>query len=111
MTITKLFHALLHTLATQPESQSVDQLLADLAAKTAAQLHDTKATSVALACMRVTDPDALIAADLLLRHYGFALTAKRHGPDAHLISLKRHATSTPHTANVTTGHTRGARAA
>lgn len=111
MTPTQLFHALLHTLATQPESQYVDQLFADLAATGASQLHDTKAASLALACLHVTNPEALIAADLLLRQYGFALTAKRHGTGAHLISLKRHTTPAPHTASGTTRHQEGAHAA
>lgn len=89
MTIPQLFHALIYFLTSQPESNHVDQLLADLAAKTALRLHDTTATSLKLACLQISNPEPVIAADQLLRHYGFALTIARHTADAHLISIKR----------------------
>jgi len=90
MTLPQLFLTLIHALTTQPESHRVDQLLADLAATSAAQLHDTNAASLKLACLVVDNREPFLAADRLLRPYGFTLTAKPHGADAHLISLKRH---------------------
>lgn len=94
MTIAQLFHALLLALTSQPESNRVDRLLASLAARTGAQLHDSFASSLRLACLQIRNPEPVMAADRLLRHYGFALTATRHRADAHLISIKRHPTST-----------------
>lgn len=113
MTLPQLFHALLNALSSQPDGEAVDQLLADLAARSASQLHDTGAASLALACLQVSHPEPLLAADRLLRHYGFALTAKRHGASAHLVSLKRHAAPSAHpTASVIVhATTEGARAA
>lgn len=89
MTIPQCFHALLHALTSRPESHAVDRLLAELAARSALQLHDAATTRLTLACLRVERPEALVAADRLLRHYGFALSARRHGSHAHVISLTR----------------------
>jgi len=102
MTSAQLFHALVYALTSQPESGRVDRLLADLAARTAAQLHDSAASSLKLACLQVHHPEPVMAADRLLRHYGFALTATPHRADAHLISIKRH----PDASTSLDGHVR-----
>jgi len=89
MTLPQLFRALIHALTTSPEGHQVDVLLADLAASAALTLHDARADSLKLACLTVTSPEPILAADRLLRHYGFALTASRHQDAARLISIKR----------------------
>lgn len=90
MTLQQLFRALIHALTTSPESHQVDILLADLAASAALALHDTKAESLKLACLTVTNPEPLVAADQLLRPYGLILTATPHKRTARLITIKRH---------------------
>lgn len=88
MTLPQLFRALIDALTTRPESHQVDVLLADLAASAALTLHDTSADSLKLACLTITNPEPILAADRLLHHYGFTLTASRHQDTARLISIK-----------------------
>lgn len=112
MTLPQLFHALIHTLTTSPESHQVDILLADLAASAALAFHNTRAASLKLACLVVTNPEPLVAADQLLRPYGLVLTATTHQRTAHLISIKRHQRQPDHAAGVIrVHHLKGAKAA
>lgn len=113
MTLQQLFSALVHALTSSPESHQVDVLLADLAASAALALHDTKADSLKLACLTVSNPEPLLAADQLLRPYGLVLTATRHQHTARLISIKRHKHQPDHPAGVVRAHhlQKGAKAA
>lgn len=90
MTLQQLFRTLIHALTTSPENHQVDVLLAGLAASTALALHDTRTESPKLACLVVTNPEPLVAADQLLRPYGLILTATPHKRTARLISIQRH---------------------
>ncbi len=89
MTLPQLFRALIHALTTCPEGHQVDVLLADLAASAALTLHDARADSLKLVCLTSTNPEPILAADRLLRHYGLTLTAAPHQHTARLISIKR----------------------
>ncbi|MFA5552200.1 MAG: hypothetical protein WDA03_11370 [Trueperaceae bacterium] len=112
MTLQQLFRALIHALTTNPESHQVDIQLADLAASAALALHATKADSLKLACLTVTNPEPLIAADQLLRPYGLVLTATPHQRTARLISIKRHQPEPDQSAGVIRVHrSKGAKAA
>ncbi len=112
MTLPQLFRALIHALTTSPEGHQVDVLLADLAASAALTLHGTEGDSLKLACLTITNPEPYIAADRLLRHYGFTLTATRHQDAAHLISIKRfQAPNTDLEGRVRATSTKGAKAA
>lgn len=112
MTLQQLFRALIHALTTNPESHQVDVLLADLAASAALALHDTKAESLKLACLVVTNPEPLIAADQLLRSYGLVLTATPHRRTARLISIKRYQPEPDQSGGVVRTHrSKGAEAA
>ncbi|MDT3681209.1 MAG: hypothetical protein ROY82_01850 [Truepera sp.] len=112
MTLPQLFRALIHALTTCPEGHQVDALLADLAARTALTLHETKADSLKLACLTITNPEPLIAVDRLLHHYGFTLTASLHQDAARLISIKRfHAPITDLEGRVRATSTKGELAA
>lgn len=112
MALQQLFRALIDALATSPESHQVDILLADLAASAALALHDTRAESLKLACIVVTNPEPLVAADQLLRPYGLVLTATPHKRTARLISIKLHQPK-PHPAGSLRihHHPKGAKAA
>lgn len=112
MILQQLFRALIDALITSPESHQVDILLADLAASAALTLHDTKAESLKLSCLVVTNPEPLVAADQLLRPYGLVLTATPHKRTARLISIKRHQLE-PHPAGSLRihHHPKGAKAA
>lgn len=112
MTLQQLFRALIRALTTSPESHQVDALLADLAATAALVLHDTSAESLKLACLVVTNPEPLIAADRLLRPYGLVLTATPHKRTARLISIKRYQPEPDQSAGAVRVHgSKGAKAA
>lgn len=113
MTLQQLFRALIHALTTSPESHQVDILLADLVASAVLALHDTRAESLKLACLVVTNPEPLVAADQLLRPYEFVLTATPHKRTARLITIKRHQPEPHHPAGRLRihHHPKGAKAA
>lgn len=113
MTLPQLFRALIHALTTCPEGHHVDVLLADLAANAALSLHDARVDSLKLACLTITNPEPILAADRLLRHYGLALTATRHQDTARLISIQRCLAQPHHPAGSVMVHTttEGAQAA
>lgn len=112
MTLQQLFHALIHALTTNPENHQVDVLLVDLAASAAQALHDTRAESLKLTCLIVTNPEPLVAADQLLRPYGLVLTATPHKRTARLISIKRHQPEPPPADSLRIHHhPKGAKAA
>jgi len=88
MTPQQTFSALLQALTHHPEDHQVDALLADLAASTVTRLHDLRVQSLKLACLHVTNPVVLTAADQLLQQYGLTLRFHRHNRFSHLISIR-----------------------